>query len=104
MRAIVSITYEVTTPYLTAQGDFADAGFEVERRPIERGELRRLIEEFRGCVEPSSSPVMRPGDWWTTEGSTDYRTGEVTRRSLYIDGVTAATFQRIDRALRPERS
>lgn len=104
MPATYSITYDVTTPESAEQGDYAEYGFEVEPTPLEPGDLRRLIGEFRRAVEASSSHP-RPGDWWTEhDGSIDLRTCAETRRSLHIDGITAATFRRIDRALRPERS
>lgn len=50
--------------------------------------MAALIRDHYGATEPSSVPYS-PGTWYTTpDGSTDYRTGEVTRVSVHLDGWT----------------
>jgi hypothetical protein len=49
-----------------------------------------LLRRHYGATEPSSCP-WSPGTWYTTpDGATDYRTGEVTRVSVHLDGWTDA--------------
>jgi hypothetical protein len=50
-----------------------------------------LIRRHYGATEASSYPDWCPGTWYTApDGSTDYRTGEVTRVSVHLDGWTEA--------------
>lgn len=45
--------------------------------------------KYDGAWEPSSSHYHR-GVWYTTEGDTDYRTGENTQKSYHLYGFTNA--------------
>ena len=58
-----------------------------------------LIVRHYGATEPSNSSGG-PGTWYTeADGSTDYRTGEVTRVSVHLAGWTPAEQAAIYRAV-----
>jgi hypothetical protein len=58
-----------------------------------------VIRREYGATEPSNSSGG-PGTWFTQpDGSTDYRTGEVCRVSIHLDGWTPAEQAAIYRAV-----
>ena len=100
---LIKITYVKITPESADMGDFSETGID---REIECDVDEYYIEEYGSVhsavvnravnligiysqsVEPSSSEYHR-GIWYTeTEGSVNYRTGEITQYSFHLDGFT----------------
>lgn len=113
----IAFTYDTVTPESAEDGDFADHGFyepggwfysvaesgytpeKDSTRPWKIGELKRAIESARDLRIYEDS-----GSWWSSvDPDTDYSTGEDTRYSLHVGGVTPATYRRISRALAGKR-
>jgi hypothetical protein len=103
MRATIAICYSEITPESAEVGDHSDTGFEVERRPYERGDLRSL-GRHEGIHEPSCYPFQPyRGVWWASGYQViDYGTGTERELTLHLDGVTNATLARVHRYLNRE--
>lgn len=80
------MTYETWSPEDVEIGDTDDKGWAVEQsEPYDTlEELLDAVEGEASWLEWSSSPAQ-PGDWIVSEGSVDYKTGDTTNHSLWIE-------------------
>ena len=76
-------TYETITPESAEKGEVAERGFIFKDKEMTFSEICQMIEED-GYIHPSDSNDYCPR-WISTEGETDYRTGEETIYSLHPD-------------------
>lgn len=76
----LSMTYDVVTPESAEIGDFAETGFVFEACDCTAHDLARYIKHD-GFIYPSASHGVPR--WLSTEGETDFRTGEVETRSIH---------------------
>lgn len=76
----VSVTYEKVTPESAADGDFSDAGFEVEPELMDLDEISKTVFDY-GIYSPVSSFLS---DGLSSSSSTDWKTGEETTYTLHV--------------------
>lgn len=101
------ITYEIITPESAEHGDAEERGF-IEpqfglRVPIEEAlddslwPAASLEWSVRAAeIRLGRNALTDVGGWFEeTDGSTNYRTGAVTRESLHPGKVTASTYTRL---------
>jgi hypothetical protein len=93
--AALAAASDAATEEITADEDEKDEHMDLEDSAAESrvcvDKIVALIRRHYGATEPSCCPEWCPGTWYTTpDGSTDYRTGEVTRVSVHLDGWTEA--------------
>jgi hypothetical protein len=70
-------TFDIITPESAEAGEFAESGFIDENCSMTFREAVELL----ACTTASDLP--NPGTWYSTDGDTDYRTGEVEIRSYH---------------------
>jgi hypothetical protein len=105
-KRLIKVSYTTITPgegedYLGA-GDYGEEhgwvdeeGSEITVDKYDRADGETIASKaakfmkYDGAMEPSSSYYHR-GVWYTTEGDTDYRTGENTQKSYHLYGFTNA--------------
>ncbi len=85
----ISKTFDVVTPESAEQGEFAETGTDIDRMGLTFKELVRELREYSEastyqCTEADARTYSNC-PWVTSEGDTNYRTGEVTRYSLHLD-------------------
>jgi hypothetical protein len=81
--AIVSKTFQTTTPESAEDGDFSESGFRYEDRPMS---LAELVDELKECSHLSASHVGF-GTWAITEEIINYRTGESTTEGVHVQKI-----------------
>lgn len=104
-------TYNKTTPESVEQGDFSESGWEdedgVDMTPDEWDREDGLTAatkaakwlQDKGAYNTSASH-FHPGMWYSTEWSSDYRTGEETEYNFHLKGFTEAEEQEIFELMR----
>jgi hypothetical protein len=106
-------TYTVTSEASAEAGDYADSGTieskditcDPDEYDIEEGltavDIAVLELKKDGAIYPCNS-TFHPRTWYTTEGNTDYRTGDETRYSYHPYGFTDDELEAIFKAVTAE--
>lgn len=112
----ITSTYEIVTPseeddgeseYEQGWEDEDGANMEPDEYDVAEGitAVDKAIEflDGKGVTETSSSPWC-VGDWYSTEGSQNYRTGETTSYSFFLEGFSPEEEWAVYRGVFPEKA
>lgn len=111
----IKITYEIVKPqkddeYLEYESGFEDdvgVDMEPDEYDAEEGitavdKAVKLLKE-EGVTMTSGSP-WQVGDWYSTEGEQDWRTGETKTRNFFLDGFSPEEERAVYRGVFPKKA
>lgn len=101
----IVITYETYTPASLRHSEAEERGYEDEEGvKVDSADEAIDFLKGEGATEPSSS-MFWPGRsiWYTSYGSEDFRTREITNRSFHLKGFTEAEMEKIFTAMSAKR-